>query len=242
MLSMRMRKKAMGKEGHMTKRVQVVEDERHIAQVLASGLSFKGYEVSIAASGVGALEKIAEMLPDAVLLDVMLPDIDGYEVCRRLRANYPTLPILMLTAKNAGPDKVTGLDCGADDYITKPFDFDELLARLRAALRSGEQHTSRAQKITVGDIVIDSATREVWRAGQLIELTTREYDLLELFARNAGQVVTPTIMFERVWGTDLQTGSEVLKVSIHSLRKKLNENGRADPIHAVRGLGYVFRP
>src|ERR1051326_7538762 len=113
----------------MMKRIQVVEDEPHIAHMLASGLSFKGFEVTIASSGTGALKKVAEVLPDAVILDVMLPDIDGFEICRRLRVNNPTLPILMLTARNATADKVTGLDCGADDYITKPFDFDELMAR-----------------------------------------------------------------------------------------------------------------
>lgn len=224
------------------KRIQVVEDESHIAQVLASGLIFKGFEVSIASSGTGALKKVEEVLPDAVILDVMLPDIDGFEVCRRLRANNPTLPILMLTARNASADKVTGLDCGADDYITKPFDFDELIARIRARLRRSAQQMSYSQKMVVGDIVIDSATREVRRDGQLIELTRREYDLLELLARNAGHIVTPAIIFERVWGADLDTGPGVLKVYIHALRKKLNGNGQADLIHAVRGVGYMIKP
>ena len=224
------------------KRIQVVEDEPYIAHMLASGLAYKGFEVSIANSGTGALKKIAEALPDAVLLDVMLPDIDGFEVCRRLRASHPTLPILMLTARNATPDKVTGLDCGADDYITKPFDFDELAARIRAGLRRAAQQSSESQQIVAGDIVIDPTTREIWRADRLVELTRREYDILELLARNAGQIVTPAIIFERVCGVDLDAGPEVLKVNIHTLRKKLNGNGQADPIHSIRGVGYMLKP
>jgi two-component system response regulator MprA len=226
----------------MMKRIQVVEDEPHIAHVLASGLTFKGFEVSIASNGTSALKKVAEMLPDAVILDVMLPDINGFEVCRRLRATNATLPILMLTARTATADKVTGLDCGADDYITKPFDFDELLARIRAGLRRGAQQSSHAQQLGVGDMVIDPVTREVWRAGHVIELTRREYDLLELLARNARQILTPAIIFERVWGDDLDVWPEVLKVYIHALRKKLNGNGQADMIHSIRGVGYMLKP
>lgn len=226
----------------MAKRIQVVEDEPQIAHMLASGLAFKGFEVSVASSGAGVLKKVAEATPDAVILDVMLPDIDGFEVCRQLRASNPTLPILMLTAKNATPDKVTGLDCGADDYITKPFDFDELIARIRAGLRRGAQQERLPQQIAVGDITIDPATHEVRRVGVLVELTRREYDLLELLARNAGQIVTPAIIFERVWDTNLGAGPEVLKVYIHTLRKKLNVDGRADPIHSVRGVGYMLKP
>ena len=224
------------------KRIQVVEDEPGIAHLLASGLTFKGFEVNIASSGIGALKKVAEAQPDAVLLDVMLPDINGFEVCRRLRANNPTLPILMLTARNTTPDKVTGLDCGADDYITKPFDFDELMARIRAGLRRGAQERSQTQKLVVGDIVIDPTTREVWRDGHVVELTRREYDLLELLARNARQIVTPAIIFERVWSADLDAGPEVLKVYIHTLRKKLNRNGQPDLIHSIRGVGYMLNP
>jgi DNA-binding response OmpR family regulator len=226
----------------MMKRIQVVEDEPQIAHLLASGLTFKGFEVSIASSGTKALEKIEKVLPDVVILDVMLPDIDGFEVCRQLRAKNPTLFILMLTARNATADKIIGLDSGADDYITKPFDFDELMARLRAGLRRATQQTSHVVKMVVGDIVIDTVSREVGRAGQLIELTRREFDLLELLARNARQIVTPAIIFERVWGNDLDVGSEVLKVYIHSLRKKLNGNDQADLIHSIRGVGYMLKP
>jgi two-component system response regulator MprA len=229
------------KKGDMAKRIQVVEDDPYIAHMLVSGLTFKGFMVCIASTGADALKKIAEAMPDAVLLDVMLPDLDGFEVCRRLRASNPTLPILMLTARNATPDKVTGLDCGADDYITKPFDFDELIARLQAGLRRGAPQDPQSRQLVVGDIVVDPATREVRRAGVLVALTRREYDLLELLARNAGQIVTPAIIFERLWGADLDAGPEVLKVHIHTLRKKLNVDGRPDAIHSVRGVGYMLK-
>jgi DNA-binding response OmpR family regulator len=224
------------------KRIHVVEDEPQVARLLASGLSYKGFEVSVTSSGTEALNRMGESIPDIVILDVMLPDIDGFEVCRRLRSSHTNVPILMLTAKSAVADKVAGLDCGADDYLTKPFDFEELLARVRARLRQEAQPHSLAKKIIVGDIVIDPASRQVWRAGQLIELTKREYDLLEVLARNTGQVITQGIFFQRVWGDDLDVGSEVLKVSICSLRKKLNAQGQTNLIHSVRGVGYMLKP
>lgn len=226
----------------MMKRIQVVEDEPQIAHMLASGLTFKGFEVSIANSGTKALKKVEEMLPDAVILDVMLPDVDGFEICRQMRANNPNLFILMLTARNATADKVIGLDSGADDYLTKPFDFDELMARIRAGLRRAIQQSTLAQKLVIGNIVIDPPAREVWRAERLIELTRREFDLLELLARNARRVMTPAIIFERLWGNDLDAGPEILKVYIHSLRKKLNGNDQADLIHSIRGVGYMLKP
>ena len=224
------------------KRIHVVEDEPQVARLLASGLSYKGFEVSVTSSGTEALNRMAESIPDIVILDVMLPDIDGFEVCRRLRSSHTNVPILMLTARGAVADKVAGLDCGADDYLTKPFDFEELLARVRARLRQEAQPGSLAKKIVVGDLVIDLASRQVWRAGQLIELTKREYDLLEVLARNAGQVITQGIFFQRVWGDDLDVGPEVLKVSICALRKKLNAQGQENLIHSLRGVGYMLKP
>jgi two-component system, OmpR family, response regulator MprA len=224
------------------KRIHVVEDEPQVARLLASGLSYKGFEVSVTSSGTEALNRMAESMPDIVILDVMLPDIDGFEVCRRLRSSHTNVPILMLTARSAVADKVAGLDCGADDYLTKPFDFEELLARVRARTRQEAQPHSLAKKIIVGDLVIDPASRQVWRAGQLIELTKREYDLLEVLARNTGQVITQSIFFQRVWGDDLDVGSEVLKVSICTLRKKLNAHGQENLIHSVRGVGYMLKP
>ncbi len=196
----------------------------------------------MARSGEMALSHL-EALPDLVLLDVMLPDIDGFELCRRIRAmGHATLPILMLTAKDAQADKIAGLDCGADDYITKPFDFEELLARIRAALRRVREQSSSLSKIEVADVLIDPTTRQVWRGSDLLELTVREYDLLELLARNAGQVLTKGQIFEQVWGDDNDIGWEVVKVYVNLLRAKLNAGGRTDPIHTVRGIGYMFMP
>ena len=226
----------------MRKRIQVVEDDSHIARILASGLRYKGYEVNVAYTGAKALKDMGDTLPDAAIIDVMLPDIDGFEVCRRLRARYPHLPILLLTAKNAVIDKIEGLDSGADDYITKPFDFDELLARIRAALRRAEELTPEPERITVGDLVIEPSSHQGCRAGRQIELTRREYDLLELLARHPNQVLTHGVILQRVWGDDLDIVPEVLKVYIHALRRKLNANGEPDLIHALRGIGYTLRP
>lgn len=226
----------------MRKRIQVVEDDPHIARILAAGLRYWGYEVSVAYTGTEALKDVPEVVPDVAIIDVMLPDIDGFELCRRLRARYPRLPILLLTARNAVIDKIEGLDSGADDYITKPFDFDELLARIRAALRRSEETNPELERITVGDLVIEPASHRVWRAGRQIELTHREYDLLELLARHPNQVLTHGIILQRVWGDDLDIVPEVLKVYIHALRRKLNTGGESDLIHALRGIGYTLRP
>lgn len=225
----------------MRKRIQVVEDEPNIAHILASGMRYAGYEVNVAYSSTQALEDMADALPDAVLIDVMLPDIDGFELCRRLRASNPHLPILLLTARDAVIDKIKGLDSGADDYITKPFDFDELQARIRAALRRTDEQDPEPERITVGDLVIEPASRQTWRAGRQIELTHREYDLLELLARHANQVLTHDVILQRVWGDDLEVVPEVLKVYIHALREKLNAGGEPDLIRALRGIGYTLR-
>jgi two-component system, OmpR family, response regulator MprA len=219
----------------------VVEDEPDIARVLEKGLVYKGFGVTVARSGEAALSKIREGRPDLILLDVMLPDIDGFELCRRIRAmGHTSLPILMLTARDAQADKIAGLDCGADDYITKPFDFEELLARIRAALRRVGEQSSSPSKLEVADVLIDPATRQVWRGGDPLELTVREYELLELLVRNAGQVLTKGQIFEHVWGDDNDVGWEVVKVYINLLRAKLNAGGKADLIHTVRGIGYMF--
>src|SRR5947207_15758918 len=182
------------------KRILVVEDEPQITQFLKRGLSYKGFEVMVASRGEQALHATWEYSPDLVVLDIMLPDIDGCEVCRRIRANgNTTLPILMLTAKDDVSDKIVGLDSGADDYITKPFVFEVLLARIRAGLRRVEVKTHLAKEIKVGDLVIDTAGRQAWRDGRLLELTMREYDLLELLVQHTGQVLTKEIIFERIW-------------------------------------------
>ncbi|HEX2910444.1 MAG TPA: response regulator transcription factor [Chloroflexia bacterium] len=224
------------------KRILVVDDEPQITEFLRRGLTYKGFEVIAADTGEQALDTARDCPPDLVVLDVMLPDLSGYEVCRRLRATGDrTLPILMLTAKDSLADKVTGLDSGADDYIAKPFAFDELLARIRAGLRRVDNIQLFNQKIEVGDLLVETASRQVWRAGRLVDLTTREYDLLELLAHNAGQVLTKEIIFERIWGYDNEAGFEVIKVYINYLRAKLNAGGKPDLIHTVRGIGYILK-
>lgn len=225
------------------KRILVVDDEPKITNFLRRGLAYKGFEIVTANSGRQALEQVQNYPPDLVVLDVLLPDMSGCEVCRRLReAGEKTLPVLMLTAKDELTDKVAGLDSGADDYITKPFDFEELLARIRAGLRRVEDQNRARQKLEVADLCLDTASRQVWRAGKPIELTTREYDLLELLVQHTGQVLTKEVIFEHIWGYDNEAGLEVIKVYINYLRAKLNAGGRPDLIHTVRGLGYILKP
>lgn len=222
----------------MPTRILVIEDEPDIASFIRRGLTYKGYDVEIAADGESGLAAVRERPPDLVLLDLMLPGIDGVEVCRRIRAGAD-VPIIVLTARDAVTDKVAGLDAGADDYVTKPFVFDELLARIRAALRRSQPAD---EVIQVGDLVIRPASREVWRSDRRIDLTAREYDLLEFLARNAGKVMTKGVIFSRVWGYDIELESDAIKVYVSYLRKKLNAAGEPDLIHAVRGVGYMLKP
>ena len=225
------------------KHILVVEDEPQITHFLKRGLQYKGFEVISAGSGSQALYEAKTYSPDLVILDVMLPDMDGFEVCRRLRAmGNSILPILMLTARDELSDKVQGLESGADDYITKPFDFEELVARVRAGLRRVTSMNQTSPHIEVGSLVLDPSSRQVWRDGEQIELTRREYDLLELLAQNVGHVLTKGRIFERVWGYDNEAGLEVIKVYINYLRAKLNAGGKQDLIHAVRGIGYMLKP
>ena len=219
-------------------RVLVVEDEPNIAEFIRRGLIYKGYEVDVAASGEEALEVAQKRLPELVVLDLMLPGMDGIEVCRRLRA-ADDVPIIMLTARDSVSDKVRGLESGADDYITKPFEFEELLARVRATLR--RRSGRNAEVLRVGDLTVKPASREVSRGSRVVELTTREYDLLEFLARHAGEVVTKETLFEKVWGYDLEIESDAIKVYVSYLRKKLNTEGEPDLIHAVRGVGYMLK-
>ena len=220
-------------------RVLVVEDEPNIADPIRRGLIYKGYEVEVADSGEQALDLARERPPDLVILDLMLPGMDGLEVCRRMRA-ADSMPIIMLTARDSTSDKVEGLEAGADDYVTKPFEFDELLARVRAALRRKETSTAETE-ISLGDLVINRASREVRRGQRNIDLTPREYDLLEFLARNAGRVVTKETLFEKVWGYDFEVESDAVKVYIRYLRKKLNDAGEPDLIRSVRGVGYILK-
>lgn len=220
-------------------RVLVVEDEPNIADFIRRGLVYKGYDVDTAASGEDALETARERLPDLVILDLMLPGMDGVEVCRRLRA-ADDVPIIMLTARDALSDKVEGLEAGADDYVTKPFQFAELLARVRAALRRKEARAD-AGLISVGDLTIRPLSREVLRNGRDVQLSAREYDLLEYLARHAGQVLSKETLFEKVWGYDFEVESDAVKVYVSYLRKKLNAGGEPDLIHSIRGVGYIVK-
>jgi DNA-binding response OmpR family regulator len=224
------------------KRILLVEDEIPVAHALSRALMYKGFDVKVATSGAAALENIQTYPQDLVLLDVMLPDMNGFEVCSRLRdMEDRALPIVMLTARNAVKDKIAGFDSGADDYITKPVDFEELLAHIRARLRRVGGRNACTQKITLGDLVLDTEARQVWRGGHALELTRREYDLLELLAQNAGHVLTKGRIFEHIWGYDNEAGLEVIKVYIRYIRAKLNAGGKSDLIHAVRGVGYVLK-
>ena len=217
--------------------ILVVEDESDIAHFIKRGLIYKGYDVEVAQDGEEALAVARDRPPDLVILDLMLPKLDGIEVCRRLRA-ASDVPIIVLTARDAVHDKVQGLDAGADDYLTKPFAFDELLARVRAALR---RRAPQDEVIKVGDLAVRAASREVSRAGRSIELTRREYELLELLARNANRVVDKETIFVKVWGFEYEAESDAIKVYIRYLRRKLNAAGEADLIHAVRGVGYMLK-
>ena len=218
--------------------ILIIEDEPDIADFIRRGLSLKGYDVLVAPSGERGLDTAREHPLDLVILDLMLPGMDGVEVCRLLRKEAD-VPIIMLTARDSVADKVDGLEAGADDYITKPFVFDELLARVRSALR---RRAGLAQEVlSVGDISIRPASREVERAGRLIELTAREYELLEFLARNAGKVLTKETIFEKVWGYDFEIESDAIKVYMSYLRKKLNGPGEPDLIHSVRGVGYMLK-
>lgn len=219
-------------------RILVIDDEPDIADFVRRGLIYKGFGVDVAHDGSTGLDLARDLEPDLIILDIMLPDIDGVEVCRRLRAAGP-VPIIMVTARDAVPDRVNGLDAGADDYVTKPFAFEELLARVRAAFR--RQAPAGQEVIKVGDLLIKPSSREVTRAGRRIDLTTREYELLEFLARHQGQVLAKELIFSRVWGYDLMLESDAIKVYVRYLRRKLNAEGETDLIHSVRGIGYMLK-
>ncbi len=222
-------------------RVLVVEDEPNIADVIRRGLKMQGFEVDVAYNGKQGLDSARDRIPDLVILDLMLPDMDGVEVCQRLRAAVD-MPIIMLTARDALADKVEGLEAGADDYMTKPFEFDELFARIRAALRRrASAAAGNTEVLRVGDLTVSPSSREVTRGERAITLTAREFELLEYLARHAGQVVTKETLFERVWGYDFDVESDAIKVYVSYLRKKLNASGERDLIHAIRGVGYVLK-
>jgi two-component system, OmpR family, response regulator MprA len=221
--------------------ILVVDDERAVRDSLRRALELDGYRVELAEDGEQALRRLdLEPAPDAVILDVLMPGADGLEVCRRLRAAGNGVPVLMLTARAEIDSRVAGLDAGADDYLPKPFALAELLARLRALLRrlGGE---GSAETLSFADLELDPGTREVRRGGDRIELTRTEFSLLELFLRNPRQVLTRSIIFERVWGYDFGPSSNSLDVYIGYLRRKTEAGGKPRLIHTVRGVGYALR-
>ena len=223
-------------------KILVVDDEPAVRESLRRALSLEGYDVELAGDGAEALQRIEEGLagdPDAVVLDVLMPQVDGLEVARRMRERGSQTPILMLTARDQVADRVAGLDAGADDYLVKPFALEELFARLRALLRRTDGGSGEVLRFS--DLELDPRTREVNRAGEPIELTRTEFAMLELFLLNPRQVLTRSIIFERVWGYDFGYGSNSLDVYIGYLRRKTEAGGRPRLIHTVRGVGYALR-
>jgi two-component system response regulator MprA len=221
-------------------KVLLAEDDQGVRESLARALEYEGFSVVTAEHGVEALEKLREESPDVMVLDVMMPVLDGLQLTRKIRGQGNRTPILMLTARTEVSDRVEGLDAGADDYLTKPFALDELLARLRALLRrsgvSGE-----TTRLELDDLTLDPAARRVWRGGTELDLTKTEFDLLELFVFNAGIVLTREVIFERVWGFDFETTSNSIDVYVGYLRRKTEVDGAPRLIHTVRGVGYVAR-
>ncbi len=222
----------------MATRILVIEDEERIRQFLQRGLSFEGYRVDVAADGPTGLELAYENPPDLVLLDLMLPEMDGLEVCRRIR-QVSDVPILMLTAKETIEDRVVGLDAGADDYLVKPFAFDELMARVRALLRRTQP--AQPQVYRFADLELDTGTRQGRRGGRTFDLTAKEYELLELFMQHPRQVLTRDLIFDRVWNYDFGGESNIIEVYVRYLRQKTEEDDLPRLIHTVRGIGYVLR-
>jgi len=225
-------------EVEMKEKILLIEDDEAIVKVLRRGLAFEGYQVDIAYTGEGGLKSARDNNPDLVILDLMLPGMDGLEVCQRLRTTS-NVPILILTAKDALQNRVEGLDSGADDYMVKPFELSELLARIRALLRRTQQE--RTPILSFADLTLDTASRQAKRGARVISLTAKEYELLELFMRHPRQVLTRELIFDRVWNYDFGGESNVLDVYVRYLRQKLEKEGEPRLLFTVRGVGYVLR-
>ena len=229
----------------MSSRVLVADDDRAIRESLERALALEGYDVVTVVDGVEALTRVRRDGFDALVLDVMMPGVDGLAVCRVLRAEGDRTPVLMLTARVETPDRVAGLDAGADDYLPKPFDLDELLARLRALLRRAAYAPDEADagedRLRIGELRIDPAARRAWWGGEELVLSKTEFDLLELLVRNEGIVLDHTTVYERIWGYDFGADSKNLAVYIGYLRRKLAAAGAPAVIHTVRGVGYAIR-
>ncbi|GAA4547050.1 response regulator transcription factor [Pseudonocardia xishanensis] len=223
-------------------RVLVVDDEATLSDLLSMALRYEGWAVRSAGDGLSAVRAAREFTPDAVVLDIMLPDLDGLEVLRRLRAEAPEVPVLFLTAKDAVEDRVAGLTAGGDDYVTKPFSLEELVARLRGLLRrAGMTAARQGSELVVGDLVLDEDSHEVRRGGTDIDLTATEFELLRFLMRNPKRVLSKAQILDRVWHYDFGGQSNVVELYVSYLRKKIDV-GRPPMIHTVRGAGYVLKP
>ncbi|MBB6021342.1 two-component system response regulator MprA [Paenibacillus sp. JGP012] len=226
----------------MRSTILIVDDDEKIVSMLRRGLAFEGYDVQTASNGAEGLSKLMDKEPDIVVLDVMMPQIDGFEVCRRLREAGSTVPVLMLTAKDEIQSRVTGLDTGADDYLVKPFALEELLARVRALLRRKADISSVADnRLVYEDIILDNDSREVLRDGKRLELTAKEFELLHLFMQNPRRVLSRDLIMDKIWGYDYSGESNVLEVYIAMLRQKTEEHGGKRVIQTIRGAGYILR-
>jgi two-component system, OmpR family, response regulator len=223
-------------------RVLVVDDEATLSDLLQMALRYEGWDVRTAADGLSAVRVARDFTPDAVVLDIMLPDLDGLEVLKRLRASAPEVPVLFLTAKDAVEDRVAGLTAGGDDYVTKPFSLEELVARLRGLLRrAGMTAAKQGSELVVGDLVLDEDSHEVRRGDTEIELTATEFELLRFLMRNPKRVLSKAQILDRVWNYDFGGQSNVVELYVSYLRKKIDA-GRSPMIHTVRGAGYVLKP
>ncbi len=223
-------------------RVLVVDDEPSLAELLASVLRYEGWDIAVAEDGSSAVKTAREFQPDAVVLDVMLPDFSGLEVLRRLRAELPHVCVLFLTARDSVEDRIAGITAGGDDYVTKPFSLEEVLARLRGLLRRAGVARARAgTALTVADLTMDEDAREVRRGGELIELTATEFELLRFLMRNPRRVLSKAQILDRVWNYDFGGQAHVVELYVSYLRKKIDA-GREPLIHTVRGVGYVLKP
>lgn len=223
-------------------RILVVDDDRAVRESLRRALELEDFDVEVAADGMDAIAEVQRRVPELVVLDVMMPGVDGLGVVRRLRQDGVDVPVLLLTARDAVPDRVAGLDVGADDYLVKPFALEELLARIRALLRrQGDDGGPAADVLAFGDLRLDTASMRAWRGDRELELTRTEYDLLALFLANPDRVLTRDVLHDRVWGYDAGTSSNTLEVYVGYLRRKLEVDGEPRLVHTVRGVGYVLR-
>ena len=221
-------------------RILVVEDDKGTARFIQKGLSEEGFMTDVVSGGEEGLFMATTEIYDLIILDVMLPEINGFEILRAIRQKGVSTPVLFLTAKDEKEDIIHGLDLGADDYLVKPFAFAELLARIRAVLRRG-QTSDQMQKLIIGDLVLDRVTRQARRNDKIIELTAKEFQLLEYMMRNAGQILTKTMILDRVWGYDFDTQSNIIEVHVNRLRAKVDKDFSTKLIHTVRGVGYVIK-